>query len=91
MREYRAYETFMGQRCDDIYEAECAERQEYEDVALAVKKMCAEITCGACPFHNADTCLFKSLPERWELDFNEFHNYEMEQRFKNKYGIGYNL
>ena len=91
MKEYTTFETFMGRKCDEIDEAECAERQEYEDVALAVKKMCVEISCNDCPFHYLGLCAFKTLPEQWKLDFDEFHDYEMERKIKNIYGIGKNL
>ena len=87
MRIEKRYFTFMGEEVDDIDEAECAERQEYEDAALAIKKVCKNIQCEECPFNDGGCCLFYRAPRAWNLDYNEFHSYDMELRYKNHYGM----
>lgn len=80
MRIEKRYFTFMNQQVDEEEEAEIAERQEYEDVALAVKKACENTDCEKCPFYNDSRCVFKRVPRSWILNFNEFHDYDMQMR-----------
>lgn len=81
MRVEKRYFTFMNQEVEDEEEAKVAERQEYEDVALAVKQMCSNTDCESCPFDIGGCCIFKRTPNSWDLD-NYFHNYEMQSKVK---------
>ena len=80
MRVEKMFYTFMNQRIEDEEEAEIAEHQEYEDVALAVKKVCERIDCENCPFDNGGCCAFSRAPRSWDLDFEDFHSYDMKIR-----------
>lgn len=82
MRVEKMFYTFMNQRVEDEEEAEIAERQEYEDVALAVKKACENTDCEMCPFDDSGCCIFRRAPHSWDLDFNDFHDYDMQVKAK---------
>lgn len=84
MRVEKRYYTFMSQEVEDEEEAEIAERQEYEDIALAVKKMCNNTGCPSCPFYNVGHCIFAPTPNSWDLDSDDFHNYETQMKIEQR-------
>lgn len=82
MRIEKRYFTFMNQEVEDEEEAKIAELDEYEDVALAVVRVCENTDCERCPFDNGSRCLFTPPPHSWCLSCDSFHNDDMDMRAK---------
>lgn len=64
MRVEKRYFTFMNQQVNDEEEAEIAERQEYEDVALAVKRLVKILTAKCAHLMTAVVVSSNALPMR---------------------------